>query len=129
MLASIFIASDAYTIVQPSKAWYDCNKQTWLRVFTSMARATVKRNTRKKGQTKQKSQNAQRFDTSFKAWIRGHPSEILPQLLPGITYVDTLDVEIIRSTMRADKVFKVKNNGEDAILEIEFESGTDGDLP
>ena len=94
-----------------------------------MARATVKRNTRKKGQTKQKSQNAQRFDTSFKAWIRGHPSEILPQLLPGITYVDTLDVEIIRSTMRADKVFKVKYNGEDAILEIEFESGTDGDLP
>jgi hypothetical protein len=43
--------------------------------------------------------------------------------------VDTLDVEIIRSTMRADKVFRVQYNGEDAILEIEFESGVDGDLP
>jgi hypothetical protein len=31
--------------------------------------------------------------------------------------------------MRADKVFKVIYNGEDAILEIEFESGTDSDLP
>jgi len=91
--------------------------------------ANVKRNSRKRGQPRQKSQKAQRFDTSFKAWIRAHPRDILPQLLPGVTYVDTLDVEIIRSTMRADKVFKVIYDGEDAILEIEFESGTDSDLP
>ena len=91
--------------------------------------ANVKRNSRKRGQPRQKSQKAQRFDISFKAWIRAHPRDILPQLLPGVTYVDTLDVEIIRSTMRADKVFKVIYNGEDAILEIEFESGTDSDLP
>ncbi len=91
--------------------------------------ANVKRNSRKRGQPRRKSRKAQRFDTSFKAWIRAHPRDILPQLLPGVTYVDTLDVEIIRSTMRADKVFKVIYNGEDAILEIEFEAGTDGDLP
>lgn len=91
--------------------------------------ANVKRNSRKRGQPGRKSQKAQRFDTSFKAWIRAHPRDILPQLLPGVTYVDTLDVEIIRSTMRADKVFKVIYNGEEAILEIEFESGTDSDLP
>src|SRR5260370_13702047 len=91
--------------------------------------ANVKRNSRKRGQPRRKSQKAQRFDTSFKAWIRAHPRDILPQLLPGVTYVDTLDVEIVRSTMRADKVFKVIYNGEDAILEIEFESGTDSDLP
>src|SRR6266436_7861175 len=91
--------------------------------------ANVKRNSRKRGQPRRKSQKAQRFDTSFKAWIRAHPRDILPQLLPGVTYVDTLDVEIVRSTMRADKVFKVIYNGEEAILEIEFESGTDSDLP
>lgn len=92
------------------------------------AKATVERNSRKRDQTKRRSQKAQRFDTSFKAWIRAHPREILPQLLPGVTYVDTLDVEIIRSTMRADKVFKIKYNGEDGILEIEFESRADRDL-
>jgi len=92
------------------------------------AKATVEPNSRKRNQTKRRSQKAQRFDTSFKAWIRAHPREILPQLLPGVTYVDTLDVEIIRSTMRADKVFKIKYNGEDAILEIEFESRADRDL-
>ncbi len=91
--------------------------------------ARVERNTSKKGQTRQKSRKVQKFDTSFKAWIRAHPGEILPWLLPGVIYVDTLDVEIIRSTMRADKVFRVQYNGEDAILEIEFESGVDGDLP
>jgi len=31
--------------------------------------------------------------------------------------------------MRADKVFKVIYNSEEAILEIEFEAGTDSDLP
>jgi hypothetical protein len=92
------------------------------------AKATVERNSRKRDQTKRRSQKAQRFDTSFKAWIRAHPREILPQLLPGVTYVDTLDVEIIRSTMRADKVFKIKYDSEDAILEIEFESRADRDL-
>src|SRR5260370_20532744 len=48
--------SDVDAIVQPSKTWYDCNEQTWLGVFKSMAMEPVKRNTRKKGQTKQKSQ-------------------------------------------------------------------------
>src|SRR5260370_41099626 len=91
--------------------------------------ANVKRNPRKRGPARPKSKKAQPFDTSFKAWIRAHPRDILPQLLPGVTYVDTLDVEIVRSTMRADKVFKVIYNGEEAILEIEFESGTDSDLP
>src|SRR5260221_9802670 len=91
--------------------------------------ANVKRNSRKRGQPRRKSQKAQRFDTSFKAWIRAHPRDNLPQLLPGVTYVVTLDVEIIRSTMRADKVFKVIYNGEEAIIAIEFHAGTYSDLP
>src|SRR5258708_26556212 len=88
----------------------------------------VKSNSRKSGQPMRKSQKAQRFDTSFKAWIRAHPRDILPQLLPGGTYVDTLDVEIVRSTMRADKVFKVISHCEDRILELEFVSDTDSDV-
>src|SRR5260370_25653849 len=91
--------------------------------------ANVKRNSRKRGQPRRKSQKAQRFDTSFKAWIGGDPWDSLAQFLQGVSYVDTVDVEIVRSTMRADKVFKVIYNGEDAIIEIELESGTDSDLP
>jgi hypothetical protein len=42
---------------------------------------------------------------------------------------ETLNVEIIRPTMRVDKVFRVNYRGEDHILHIEFESGADNDMP
>lgn len=42
---------------------------------------------------------------------------------------EVLNVEIIRPTMRVDKVFKVNYRGEDHILHIEFESGADNEMP
>jgi hypothetical protein len=71
----------------------------------------------------------QPYDTSFKAWIRGQARDILPILVPGVTLEETLNVEIIRPTMRVDKVFRVNYRGEDHILPIEFESGADNDMP
>jgi hypothetical protein len=70
----------------------------------------------------------QPYDTTFKAWIRGQPEAILPVLVPGVTLEETLDVEIIRPTMRMDKVFKVKYHGEDSIANFEFETGTNNDI-
>jgi hypothetical protein len=46
-----------------------------------------------------------------------------------VTLEETLNVEIIRPTMRVDKVFRVNYQGEDHILHIEFESGADNDMP
>jgi len=43
-------------------------------------------------------------------------------------YEETLDVEIIRPTMRAVKVFKGKYQGDDSIFNVEFETGTDNNL-
>jgi hypothetical protein len=68
---------------------------------------------------------AQPYDTTFKDWIRQQPANILPVLLPGATYEDTLDVEVVRPTMRTDKVFKMIYNGKECILDVEFESGKD----
>jgi hypothetical protein len=73
-------------------------------------------------------QPAQRYDTTFKDWIRKEARDALPLLLPGATYEETLDVEIIRPTMRADKVFKGKYRGNDSIINVEFEAGTDNNL-
>jgi hypothetical protein len=70
----------------------------------------------------------QKYDTSFKALVEQHASDILPLLLPGAVYEKTLNVEIIRSTMRADKVFKVLYCGEEHVLHLEFETGSDGEL-
>src|SRR5436305_7150836 len=70
----------------------------------------------------------QGYDSSFKDWISQRAQDILPLLVPGMKYEQTLNVEIIRSPMRADKVFKVLYYGEEHILHIEFEAGEDEQL-
>ncbi len=73
-------------------------------------------------------QQSQRYDSSFKDWLQQQPQNILPLLLPGSIYEETLNVEVIRPTMRADKVFKVRYNGQEHILHLEFESGVDSEM-
>ena len=70
-------------------------------------------------------QPSQQFDTTFKDWIRKVAPHVLPLFLPGATYEETLDIEIIKPTMRADKVFSVLYRGKRYIFHIEFESSTD----
>src|SRR5436305_14210597 len=81
----------------------------------------------KRGQSTHK-KKPQRYDTSFKHWVEQQAQEILPVLLPGAVYERTLTVEIIRSVMRADKVFKILYCGEEHILHLEFETGLDRQL-
>lgn len=82
-----------------------------------------------KSQNRPQQEQSQVYDTSLKDWIQQQARDILPLLLPGTVYEDTLNVEVIRPTMRADKVYKVKYQGEDHIFHLEFESGTDTDMP
>src|SRR5437763_10547954 len=74
------------------------------------------------------SKKPQKYDTSFKDWVDQQAHDILPLLLPGATYEKTLTVEIIRSVMRADKVFKILYCGEEHILHLEFETKSDRKL-
>src|SRR2546421_1933087 len=79
--------------------------------------------------TKEEQQPAQQYDTTFKDWIRKVAPEVLPLFLPGARYEETLDVEIIKPTMRADKVFKIifpeRREDKEYIVDVEFESSTD----
>ncbi len=77
--------------------------------------------------TKEEQQPAQQYDTTFKDWIRKVAPDVLPLFLPGAVYEDTLDIEIIKPAMRADKVFKIRFPEQDReyIANVEFESGTD----
>ncbi len=70
----------------------------------------------------------QQYDTTFKTWVRERPAAIIPVFLPGALYQETLDVELIRPTLRVDKVFKIMYRGQDHILHIEFESGVDNTM-
>lgn len=72
---------------------------------------------------------SQRFDSTLKELVQKQPQEILNVLLPGAVYEETLNVESIRPTIRADKVFKVMYNGQECILHLEFQSSYDKDMP
>ena len=68
---------------------------------------------------------SQPYDTSLKQWVKRDPATIIPVLIPGAEYVEPLDIETIRPTMRADRVFKIRYRGQPRILNIEFETGAD----
>lgn len=70
----------------------------------------------------------QPYDTTLKTWVKENPADILPVLVPGAIFQEAIDVEAIKPTMRADRVFKVWYRGTLHLLDIEFESGADANM-
>ena len=68
-------------------------------------------------------EQAQTYDSTLKEWVLQQPQAVIAVLLPGAIYQETVNVEVVRPTVRADKVFKVLYEGAESILHIEFESG------
>ena len=68
---------------------------------------------------------SQPYDTSLKGWVKDNPASIIPVLLPDAVFQEALDIEAIKPTMRADRVFKILYRDKIYILNIEFESGFD----
>ncbi len=64
----------------------------------------------------EKTQQSQAYDSTLKEWILQQPQEIIAVLLPGAIYQETVNVEVIRPTIRADKVFKVFYEGDEIAL-------------
>lgn len=60
--------------------------------------------------------------------MREQAPELVPVLLEGAVFEEELTVEILRPTMRADKVFKVRYRNKPHVLHLEFESGSDSDM-
>src|SRR5260221_12560521 len=56
-------------------------------------------------------QSQQQFDSSLKDLVQEEAAEIIPHFLEGAQFIDTLNVEIIRPTMRADVVYLVQYRG------------------
>ena len=68
------------------------------------------------------------YDATFKEWISQQAPAIVPLLLPGAIYEQTLTVEQIRPTVRMDKVFKMVYHEQEHILHLEFQIGYDKQL-
>ncbi len=81
-----------------------------------------------------KSVAEQQYDSSFKEFIREEIAEILAPLLEGVVhskdvvFQQELTVEVLRPTMRADKVFKALYLGQPHIFHLEYQSGSDAEI-
>ncbi len=79
----------------------------------------------KKTRQKRLDQPPQVYDATLKEFIQQQIPDLLPILLPGAVYQETLDVERIRPTMRADRVYKILYRGQVHVLDVELQTGDD----
>ena len=43
----------------------------------------------------------------MKSLLKEDAAEIIPHLLPGATLLEALDIEVVRTPMRADRVYRI----------------------
>jgi hypothetical protein len=70
----------------------------------------------------------QPYDNLLKSLLEGQEAQILPHILDGAVYQETYDIEIMRTILRADRVYKVLYKGKAHILHLEFETGSDEEM-
>src|SRR6266487_2826636 len=66
----------------------------------------------------------QTYDTLLKSLFEGQEEKMLPYFLEGAVYLETLDIEVVRTILRVDRVYKVLYNGQVHILHLEFETSS-----
>lgn len=73
--------------------------------------------------------DSQPYDSALKSLIGDEVAEILPNLLPGAEYISEQNIEIDRTTLRADLVYNILYRGLPHILNMELQTGADEDMP
>jgi hypothetical protein len=68
------------------------------------------------------------YDSTLKLLLEDREKEVIPQFLPGATYIDALNVDLPRDPLRVDRVYRVWYRGQIHILHLEFETNSDGDM-
>ncbi len=76
---------------------------------------------------------SQPYDSMLKALLGDEASEIIPNLLPGAELLgvpsdEERNIEINRSTLKADLVFRIRYKREPAILNLELQTEADADM-
>ncbi|HZS77204.1 MAG TPA: hypothetical protein VFA41_11380 [Ktedonobacteraceae bacterium] len=71
----------------------------------------------------------QMYDSALKSLLGDEVAEVLPRLLPGSQYVSEQNIEIDRSTLKADLVYNIKYKGIPHVLNMELQTGSDEEMP
>jgi hypothetical protein len=67
---------------------------------------------------------AQQYDSILKELVQERIAELVPILLEGAVFVERLDVERIRPTMRIDSASLIEYEGEPHVLHLELSPAT-----
>ena len=70
----------------------------------------------------------QPYDSSIKGIFEEDAATILPDLIEGVKFVEVLNIEILRTPLRADGVYRVQYKDRPHTLQIEFQSGPDEEM-
>ena len=70
----------------------------------------------------------QPYDNLLKSLLEGQEKQMLPYFVPGAEYLETLNVEAVRTPLRVDRVYLVRQKGRKKIAHLEFESGPNNDM-
>ena len=74
------------------------------------------------------SQQYQPYDSALKSLFGNEAAEILPNLLPGSEFISEQNIEVDRTTLKPDLVYNIHYRGERHILNMELQTGADGDM-
>jgi hypothetical protein len=66
----------------------------------------------------------QPYDNLMKSLFEGNEQQAIGVFLPGAQYLETLTIEAIRTPLRVDRTYRIHYQGNNYILHIEFESGS-----
>ena len=70
----------------------------------------------------------QPYDSALKSLMGDEVAEILPKLLPESEYIDEQNIEIDRTTLRADLVYNIHYRDKPHILNMELQTDADSDM-
>ena len=74
----------------------------------------------------QKKHNVQEFDQTLKALFGKEVADILPLLVPEARVLDEQNIELDRTTLKADLVYKASYKGQPHIINMELQTARDG---
>ena len=71
---------------------------------------------------------SQPYDRALKSLLGDEVAEILPILLPGSEFIGEQNIEIDRTTIKADLVYNIQYRGNPHILNMELQTDSDNEM-
>jgi hypothetical protein len=83
---------------------------------------------KRKRQKESSLEQQQPYDNALKSLLEGQEAQILPHFLPEAIYLETYNIEAVRTILRTDRIYKVLYKGQPHILHLEFETSSDDEM-